>query len=274
MSESNAPSPLYDHEVVSAAYFFGRPTSPLPEDDHAERVPLRLEDGTEIAAWRLRVTPGKPRPVLLYLYGNGETASDQLMHWPAWAGEAGLDLLLVDYPGYGASGGRATFGGCAEAARVALAHLLARPADDVASVIVAGRSAGSIFAIDAAAAHADEKRVAAVLLESGIAELTGRLADRAPWAELGLDRERLIEEVARDFDHAAKLATLRCPVLVLHTRHDGIVPVEHGERLAAFAGDRLHRLVLFENGDHNSIQLINEGGYREALAELVERVTG
>jgi pimeloyl-ACP methyl ester carboxylesterase len=258
--------PSYDHPEVSRSYFFPRREAPLDRRGDAGPVELRLPSGERLGAYWS--APLAAAPVLLYLHGNGETVRDQVERWPRWARDAGANLLLLDYPGYGTSEGEPCLTSCRQAARAALAHLLRRPAKQVPAVMILGRSVGSIFALDAAAATAS-RRLRGLMLESGIADLTQRLADRVPYASVGLDREEVLRQVARDFDHRRKLRRLRCPVLVMHTRADAVVPAWHAERLAAWAEAKLQRLVLFDAGDHNTIQIANEAAYRRHLADLV-----
>jgi pimeloyl-ACP methyl ester carboxylesterase len=262
--------PLYDRPAVSRAYFFPRPGAPLPKTADRTPVALRAGDGTRLGAYRVGRRRGAP--ALLYLHGNGEIIRDQLARWPAWAAEAGANLLLLDYPGYATSEGAPTLTRCREAARAALSWLLSRPAEEVPAVVLLGRSVGSIFALDAAAASRSP-RVRGLVLESGVAELTRRLADRVPWERVGIDREELLGQLARDFDHREKLGRLRCPLLVLHARGDTLVPAWNGERLAEWAGERLWRLALFERGDHDSIQEVNGAAYRRLLGEFLREVT-
>jgi len=59
------------------------------------------------------------------------------------------------------------------------------------------------------------------------------------------------------------------PVLLLHTRHDSLVPSWNSQRLAGWAGSKLQRLVLFEQGDHNDIQWTNSAAYLAALTEFI-----
>jgi len=253
--------PLYDRPEVCSTYFFPQPGVPLPARAGAGPVALALPDGTPISAYAVRSLDGAP--TLLYFHGNGETIADQLGHWPDWAREAGANIFFVDYPGYALSRGDPTFTSCRQAARAALDHLL----DQGERVVLAGRSVGSIFALDAAAARPD--RVAGLMLESGVADLWQRLELRGPWHAVGFDPARFEQEVKRDFDHQAKLSSLGCPILVLHTRQDSLIPCWHAEQLARWAGERLLRLVLFEEGDHNTIQLLNEAAYCAHLGALV-----
>jgi hypothetical protein len=262
--------PLYDHPEVCRTYFYPRPGEPLPAGEHGAPLELRLKDGTRLGGYWSRPLSGAP--TILYLHGNGEIIEDDLYQWPSWAEEAGANLLLLDYPGYATSDGRPTFSSCSEAARAARDFLLARPADEVPALVIAGRSIGSIFALDAAAS-CSSPRLRGLLLESGIADLKQRLALRVDYGAVGIDQRALEAELDRDFDHRRKLAALpdSCAVLVLHCRHDSMISSWHAQRLAEWAGARLLRLVLFEDGDHNTIHFENGTAYRALVAELVRR---
>jgi len=259
---------LYDREAVSQTYFFPHPGAPLPPPSKGGGpVALALPDGTQIAAYRHG--PLDAAVTLLYLHGNGETISDQLDLWPAWARAAGAGVLFVDYPGYGASGGRPCLTSCRQAAAAALAYL----AREEGRVLLVGRSVGSIFALDAAAAS--PQHAAGLLLESGVADLAQRLELRWPAIAAGdptLDRDQLLAEVRRDFDHQAKLRRLGCPVTVLHCRNDSLIPSWHAERLAGWTGENLLQLELFPGGDHNTVHLVNGAAYQAALGRLVRAV--
>lgn len=180
----------------------------------------------------------------------------------------GPTSFVVDYPGYASSDGEPTLSSCCEAARAALEHLLARPETEVSAVVVIGRSVGSIFALDVAA-RTSSPRVRALALESGIADLKARLDLRVTYERLGLDRRAIHAALDEDFDHQRKMSSVRCPVLVLHARHDSLVPSWNSERLAEWAGSSLHSLVLFDEGDHNDIQWVNADAYRAVLAGLI-----
>lgn len=259
------PARRYDANEVSRLYFFPRATAALPRTPTAGPVPLALRDGTRLGGYWSRPLP--KAPTILYLYGNGETASDQLGRWPAWAQRAGANVFFVDYPGYGTSAGKPSLSGASEAAEKALDYLLSRPASEVPSVIVVGRSAGSIFALHAAASRNDP-RVRGLLLESGVADVKQRFEQRLAGHP---ERDAVLAELARDFDHEAKVKRLGVPLLVLHTKNDQLVPSWHAEKLASWAGTRP---VLFARGGHNDIQSTNAEEYQKALGAFVTRVSG
>lgn len=259
-------SPLYDLPLISHTYFFPMPGDPLPETASAGPVDLALADGTPIGGYWSR--PLHHCPTILYLHGNGECIAHQLGHWPTWAAQAGANIFFVDYPGYASSAGEPSLSGCCGATAAALRWLLARPADEVPAVVLMGRSVGSIFALDAAAAAASP-RVAGLVLESGVADVAVRLALRVDYEAWGIDRAAVEAELTRDFDHRQKLGSLDIPVMLLHTRHDDLVPSENSEAMARWAEENLFRLVLFDEGDHNTIQWLNGAEYVEHLAQFI-----
>jgi pimeloyl-ACP methyl ester carboxylesterase len=261
----------YDHPEISDRYFFPMPSPPLGSDENGGALTLSLDDGTPIGAYWHRPLAGAP--TLLYTHGNGECIADQIDHWPAWAARAGANIFFLDYPGYATSGGQPTISGCAEAGVAALDHLLAQPEEVVPAVIVVGRSVGSIFALHTAW-QARSPRVLGLVLESGVADLKRRLELRIPYEALALDRAAIEAQLDADFDHERKVRELVVPLLVLHTRHDDLVPAWNAERLAAWAGERLHHLELFERGGHNDIQWINAEAYQRLLGEFVDHVFG
>jgi len=261
----------YDHPEISARYFFPMPGPPLPATDDGAPVALALPDGTPIGAYWHR--PLKAAPTILYTPGNGECIADQLDHWPMWAEAAGANIFFVDYPGYATSGGTPSISRCAAAATAALDFLLARPEDEVPAVLIAGRSVGTIFALHTAW-QAGSDRVKGLVLESGVADLKKRLDLRVPYEALGMDRGAIEAQLDEDFDHRRKVGELRMPLMVLHTRHDDLVPSWNGEKLAEWAGDRLFRRVLFERGGHNDIQWVNQGAYLRHLVAFAEHVLG
>lgn len=248
------PATVLDHPLISERYFFPRPDPP--------RARLDVDAGDATLACALHRASPEGRTVV-HFHGNGEVVADWQDGFPEAIGRMGWDLLLAEYRGYGASTG---------------APRLGRMLDDVAAVlraagppeklVIFGRSVGSIFALEAVARCPG---VAGLVLESGIADPLERLLLRVTPRELGVQAADLEAAVAARLDHRRKLAAYRGPVLVMHTRHDGLVDPSHGERLAAWAGGGA-TLRVFEAGDHNSILLENQGEYLELLEGFLASV--
>jgi len=69
-------------------------------------VSLTAKDGTVLHAWHLSPKT-KAKGVILFLHGNAENISTHI-HNVSWLYEAGYEVLLLDYRGYGLSPGRPT----------------------------------------------------------------------------------------------------------------------------------------------------------------------
>lgn len=248
---------LLDHPLLASRYFFPRRASVAS--------PRWIDAGDARLACALHRVDDPGALTIVHFHGNGEVVADWQDGFPERIAALGCNLLLAEYRGYGASTG---------------APRLGRMLDDVAAVVGAagpaervilfGRSVGSIFALEGVSRF---PRVAGLVLESGIADVLERLLLRIAPAELDATEGELAAAVRERLDHRRKLADYRGPTLVMHTLFDDLVPVTHGERLAAWAGGPV-TLKLFDRGHHNSILAENEDAYFAALAALVAAARG
>ena len=157
-----------------------------------------------------------PRPLLIFAHGNAELID----HWPAEFDEPrawGLSVLLVEYPGYGRSPGRASQESVTQAVLSAHDWALKDRRVDFRRIVGYGRSLGG----GAVCALARERPLAALVLESTFASAR-RMARR-----FGLPGF-----LVRDpFDNRAVVASFRGPLLIVHGEHDDIIPPSHAREL-------------------------------------------
>lgn len=246
---------------------FPAPRSPLPDPSRigfkdAQTIGLVMQDGTRLVGWYLPrggAAAARSGPALLWFYGNGETIG---AIWPVLRDfkPPGTSLLVVDYPGYGASGGHASEAALYAAADLAYEALRSHPAVDGGRIFVYGRSLGSALATHVAARRA----VAGLVLESPFTsarEMTRRHYAFLPPALLRL---RL--------DNLSAMHRVRCPVLVFHGSADRLVPPEMGGRLVATAAGSAE-LVLIEGADHNDTYDRGGRAYRDRLWHFIDRLS-
>ena len=255
---------------------FPAPRAPLPDPkrvgvENGEVVDVMMQDGTRLVGWYLepRAREGAegrgthlPRPPapsrgLLWFYGNGETIA---AIWPIVREfqPPGTAVLVVDYPGYGGSAGRATEAALYGAADAAYAALVARPGIDRGRIYAYGRSLGSAAATWVAARHP----VAGVILESPFTSAAAMA--RQLYALL----PRFILRLS--LDNLGRMGQIHCPVLVFHGDADRLVPTAMGRKVAAAAAGPVE-LVLIHGAGHNDTY--DRGGreYREKLWNFVMR---
>lgn len=226
-----------------------------------EPVALEGLDGVRLRAWFIR---GSGPVTVLYSGGNGESAAAILAsaHWRRMIADLGVSILVWDYPGYGASGGRPSEQGLYAGARAALQYLRGRPDVDPSRILLWGHSLGSAVAAEVAAGE----QVAGLILQAPLASVL----------EMGRDLLGPLWHVARRmpalpaqrYESLAKLSRVRAPVLILHGTADEVIPVRHG-RLLGQAGAEL---VEVESARHMSPwDGLGYGRYYEAVAPFVRR---
>lgn len=196
-----------------------RPVAEAPPPD-VQSIWLTMTDGTRVEAW---YRPGRardaanPGPAVMYFHGNLDTI-DNRWDWVTWHVDAGASLLAMEYRGYGRVGGSPSQRALTSDAVAFHDWLAARPEVRTDQIILRGLSLGGGVAVALAA----ERRPAAVVLECTFASVAA-LAERR-WLPAALCRH--------PFRSDRVLPTLGVPVLMLHGRHDEVIPIDHARRLA------------------------------------------
>ena len=246
---------LLDHPLIASRYFFPGGRAPTARVD----VPV---EGATLACAVHRVPDAAG--TVVFFHGNGEVVADWQGTLDKVVNAMGWDLFLAEYRGYGGSTGTPSLGRMLK--DVGAVVEAAGPPE---SLVVMGRSVGSLFALEAVRRF---PAIAGLVLESSIADALERIMLRVTPAELGGTRAQW-HDLEERLDHRAKITGYPGPVLLLHTRHDGLVDVSHAERLAAWAGERA-TLRVFARGDHNSILFENAPEYLGELSLFLARVRG
>lgn len=215
--------------LVASFLFFPSREHPGPAPTLAgvpgEDVFLTTPDGTRIHGWWHDAGPGAP--VVLHLHGNAGNIGGRT---PIAAGflRHGLSVFMLDYRGYGLSGGKPVEEGVYEDARTALDWLQGRP--DAGPVVLHGVSLGGAVAARVAW---ERPEVAGLILESTFTSLEAMAAVAYPFLPSFL-RGRLTGQ----FDTLSLVPGLRMPILVIHGAADTLIPVEMGRTLHRAAAER------------------------------------
>ncbi len=228
----------------------------IADEPDIERIWLHHRDGIKTEAWILRSTSTPAQGFVCFLHGNAELIDDALHDARAW-NDRGMDVLLVEYRGYGRSGGApkqdVIVADVVEAIEVTLA------ATNYSTITLHGRSLGTGVAAQVAAqleSHASmQGKLGALVLESPFTSIAS-----FAW---GYGVPSFI--VTNPFRTDEVLPMLACPILLLHSHFDEIVPLEHSHTLATL--NPRARLVELE-GSHNS-GLSRTTEYWNAIDEFI-----
>jgi hypothetical protein len=229
--------------------------NPVPD---VEEVWLTTKDNVRLNAWYLP-HPGA-RKVLLWFHGNAENIGHGLNHLQSY-GRLGVNVLALDYRGYGKSQGSPDEAGVYLDADAAYDYLVqerqVRPED----IVVFGHSLGGVVAIDLAS-----RRTCGGLIVESSFTTAGDMARRMFHIPgLGyLLRTR--------FDSLSKIARVRAPVLVIHGTRDPMIPFEMARRLYEAAPEPKSFFPV-EGAGHDDIVDIGGEPYLEKLRTFLASET-
>jgi fermentation-respiration switch protein FrsA (DUF1100 family) len=219
------------------------------------RVPVAGSEPVSLHGWWLR-SDDAGAPALLYLHGNDLNIAGNIEHVAALH-RLGFSVLIVDYRGYGQSGGgfpseRQVY----EDAEFAWSYLVRELHADPGRVFIYGHSLGGAVAIELGLHHPE---AAGVIAESTFTSLP-EIAQLMYWM---FPVDWLLNQ---RFDALSKIPSLRLPVLLIHGTADAEVPYTMSERLFAAAREPRH-LMLIPGGDHENSAEIGRALYaREVRA--------
>ena len=214
-----------------------------------EDVHLETEDGVNLHGWF--VPTAHARFTLLFLHGNAGNISHRLDSLRLF-NRLGLSTFIFDYRGYGRSAGKPTEAGTYRDATAAWRHLVVERGISAQRIVVFGRSLGGGVATWLASVQTPR----ALIIESTLTSVPDMGAQVYPFLPV-----RLLARI--HYDTLARIPDVSCPILVVHSRQDDIIPFEHGRRI--FDAAREPKAFLAIRGDHNSGFLISGEDYVRGL---------
>lgn len=217
---------------------------------------IKTADGVMLHGWFIGEQSSR---VVLFFHGNAGNISHRLDSIRQFR-DLGLSVLIIDYRGYGQSEGRTTERGLYRDADAAWRYLTEDRGIAAANIIIFGRSLGASVASRLAGQH----QPLALIVESSFTSVPDIAQDLYPWLPARwLSRLR---HATRDY-----IQDVHCPVLVIHSRDDEIIPFHHGE--AIFASANEPRTLLEIRGTHNDGFLRDERNYLQGLRVFLTRVS-
>jgi uncharacterized protein len=242
--------------------YFPTADVPTPREtglSDVEPVTFVTSDGLTLSGWFVASSSPAPRVTVLVFNGN---AGNRAYRAPLAAAlhRHGMQVLLVDYRGYGGNPGMPTEKGLAADSRAARAYLARRGDVDPLRLVYFGESLGTAVAANLAV----EYPPAALILRSpftSMADLGQLHYPLLPVRLLLRDRFAVIDQVSR----------IHTPLLVIAGGRDRIVPIDNSRRLydAAVAPKTL---LVLPGADHNDEELLAGDEMIRAIVDFLEAV--
>lgn len=251
---------LLQGKMVFLSNLPGRALTASPGDIglEYEDVYLTTLDDERLHGWYVPATIS--RGVIVFFHGNAGNISHRLDSIGIFH-QLGLDTLIIDYRGYGQSTGKTTEQGTYLDAQAAWSYLVDERGIAADQIIIFGRSLGGAIGAWLGAQHTP----AAVIIESSFSSGVDMARRLYPFLPVRLIT-RLRYPVAEYASH------LDCPVLVVHSRDDEIIPFAMGQSIYAAVKQRKSFLEL--RGDHNNGIFISRQEYLRGLDGFIESVFG
>lgn len=209
-------------------------------------------DGITLKGW---YWPGRRGVDLLILHGNGGHRGYRL-EWIESFHRLGLGVCIIDYRGYGGSGGAPAEEGLYRDAEAARAWLEARSSNPV---VYFGESLGCGVAVELAC----RKSPAALILQAGFSsavDVAQRTYFFVPVRLLLKDR----------YDSASRIGNVRVPSLFIHGESDRIIPIRFGRKLYEAAPEP-KEWVAIPGAHHNDLPWVAPRRYLESIDSFLQR---
>ena len=221
-----------------------------------EDVWLTNADGYTLHGWYVQGPKTDTRCTALFVHGNAGNISHRLdmlkvIH------DLGLHCLIFDYQGYGQSQGSPTEQGLYMDAETAWNWLVGSKDVHGEEIVCWGRSLGG----PVAARLARDKSPGALIIESTFTSLPELGQKHYPFLPV-----KLISRLS--FPTLAYIQEVNCPVLVVHSSQDDLVPYVFGQKLYKAACEPKKLLTI--QGDHISGFLVSKNRYVRGIQEFLK----
>ncbi len=220
-----------------------------------EDVELVTKDEVRLHGWF--VPSDNARGTLLFLHGNAGNISHRLDSIAIF-NRMGLNVFIFDYRGYGQSEGQVTETGTYHDAEAAWSYLIQTRGLDANKIIVFGRSLGSSIA----AWLASQYRPAVLILESSFSSVPSMAQRLYPFLP--------VKWLAKfSYDTRQYVSNIACPLLVVHSKNDEIIPYTEGRLV--FEAAPADKQFLDIRGGHNDGFIVTGQAYTDGLSRFIDR---
>jgi fermentation-respiration switch protein FrsA (DUF1100 family) len=222
---------------------------------NVEDVWLTTSDGVKLHAWW--IPDDKTRFTVLAFHGNASNIANRAPTYE-FLRESHVNILALEYRGYGRSDGKPSEAGIYRDAEAAYDFLVNSKGIDGRTIVSFGQSLGTAVATRLAT----RRQVAGVVLEAPFPSAS-RVARKVFWFLPGVSLLTYGQ-----FDTRARLKEIRTPVLIVHCSQDPVIPFQFGREV--YEAAHPPKKFLQVNGYcHEESSIIAPAQYRAALQEFL-----
>lgn len=209
-----------------------------------EDVYIKVDPDVTLHAWFLPAV-SQAKGTIFFLHGNAENISTHIGS-VYWLPAAGYNVFLLDYRGYGLSGGKAVLEKMFNDLEQSFGYLLKRPDIDPKRVAVLGQSLGGALAVYFVAHSANQDKIRSLTIDSAFSSYQDIVQEKMSEFWLTWPLQWLPKlTISREYDPVTAIAQIHSiPVLIISGDRDQIVPPHQANTLYAAAHEPKEHWIL------------------------------
>ena len=165
---------------------------------------------------------------------------------------------MIDYRGYGRSGGSISEEGSSRDALAAFDYLSKRSDIGAKKIVLFGRSLGAAVAINLAT----QRQALGIILEAPFASIKAMARAVFPWLPIG-------RFLSTKYDSISKIRQIQTPLLIMHGDQDEVVPFQQGKRLFD-AANNPKQFYTISGAGHNNSYIVGGEAYFKIMSQFLD----
>jgi uncharacterized protein len=217
---------------------------------------FKTKDDVLLNAWFIQAK--EPKAIALHCHGNSGNISDRIDTIKIYH-DMGISFFLFDYRGYGKSEGKPTEKGTYKDVQAAWNYLVKEMGIKPEDIIITGHSLGGSTAFWLAGKVSPK----ALIIEGSFTSMIDMGKLFFPYLPIRL----LVRHRYNSMNHLKKV---HCPVLIIHSRDDRLVPFYMGRALYNAANPPKRFLEI--HGSHNDAILDSKEEYTRRIIKFIAEI--
>ncbi|XP_047543994.1 protein ABHD13 [Vanessa atalanta] len=214
-----------------------------------ESVKIKSKDGFKIHMFLIKQpTVSNHRPTMIFFHGNAGNMGQRLCNVSGFYHKLNINILLVEYRGYGLSEGSPSEQGLYMDAQTAFDYLMQRNDIDRTQIILFGRSLGGAVAIDLASRLEYKNKIWALIVENTFTSIPDMAKILLKWRCLNWLPMFCHKN---KYMSLHKMSSVSSATLVVCGACDALVPPRMARELLVRCGAPLKRLAVLSGGGHD-----------------------
>jgi fermentation-respiration switch protein FrsA (DUF1100 family) len=231
------------------------PGTPASWGCRFENVSFKSKDQTALDGWFIPGKVDKAKGTVVFSHGNTGAIGHHL-GFVIWLAEAGYNVLMYDYRGFGKSGGIVDRRGMVDDVKAAFAYAQSRSDVNADRLVSYGHSLGGAKSVTALA-EAPIKGLRAIVTDGAFSSY--RSMAKVIAGQFGAN---MVTDELAPKDYVAKLSPV--PLLIVHGEKDELVPISEGRALFEAAHEP-KTFFAVKSGHHGDSLSRDNGAFRKRM---------